>query len=64
MSENLGKIKSIKSVSIDVSDSIFVTQFWGGKINKSCLQLTISERYVQLDKKGIKKLRKLLKQAL
>lgn len=64
MSTELGKVKSIENPDqYSNPKDIFVTSFWGGNVNKSCIQLTIGgTSYCQLDKKGIKKLRKLLKQ--
>lgn len=65
MSTELGKIKSIKNPDeFSNPKELYITSFWGGKANKKCVQLTISATYAQLDRKGIKKLRKLLKQAL
>lgn len=63
MSTELGKVNSIESADqYSNPRDIHVTSFWGGHINKECIQLTIGSVYCQLDKKGVKKLRKLLKQ--
>lgn len=62
MSEYIGKVKSIETADrYSEPRDIHVTSFWGGHINKECIQLTIGSVYCQLDKKGVKKLRKLLK---
>lgn len=59
MSTTLGSVKSTASPD-PVSREIYVNQFWGGKERGRCLQLTIGERYVQLDREGVTALRELL----
>jgi hypothetical protein len=54
VSTELGRIPSIPS-SDPVSPDISVTRFWGGP-HGSCKQLTIDDKFVQLDQQGIDRL--------
>lgn len=59
MSTELGCINSIGHP--DSPQSLKITRFYGGDKNGCCIQLSIGDKFSMLDKKGIKKLRKLLK---
>lgn len=72
MSTEIGKVKGRfeknhhGDYSVDYGKSkMYVTRFYGGVENGPMLQLTMSNDrpYIQLTKKEVKKLRKLLKKA-
>ena len=63
MSTEIGHVRSTDSPDM-VCDAVYVTRFGGGSDRGQCAQITIGERYVQLDAEGVSALRRLLTRAM
>jgi len=44
--------KELKPVTDRNGEYIFMTQFWGGRVKKECLQLTGTDDYITLDRES------------
>lgn len=66
MSTDLGFIRGAKNVrpGPGTERTVALTRFFSGVEAGLCIQVTIGDKYVALDKKGVKDLRRRLKAAL
>jgi hypothetical protein len=66
MSTDLGFVRGAKNVrpGPGTERTIALTRFSGGVEAGMCVQVTIGDKYVALDKKGVQDLRRRLKAAL
>lgn len=65
MSTSFGSVKGIEPYMPDQGKSVHVNRFFGGKENGVCIQLTPEGgRYICLDRKGVRRLRRRLKKAM
>ena len=58
MSTNFGFIPSRSNAGISnqgegLVDRVYMTRFFGGDVDGVCLQITVGDRYVQLDEAGV-----------